>query len=276
MMKPATGQLVDHTIRSRALVKPMRLRLYLPPRYGDLAIRYPVIYLLHPWGMDECYFTEHLRLHDLANRLIQAGTLPPFVAVMPQGDKSYFLNAEDPGGDFSMMVRLDPGFFEGALDGYGDYGDYLLQDVIGFVERGFEVRSDRTGRVIAGISMGAAGAAVQAFTHPDLFGAVGIHSPALFDETRLGPPWIFGLGDPAAFAARDPVQLAAQLLMRSSLSVYLDCGQQDEFDEPTAELHRALVDRDVQHTYISRPGHHSIDYWLAHLAEYLGFYAAGW
>ena len=254
----------------------MRLRLYLPPRYGDLAIRYPVIYLLHPWGMDECYFTEHLRLHELADRLIRAGTLPPFVAVMPQGDKSYFLNAEDPGGDFSMMVRLDPEFFAGALDGYGDYGDYLLQDVIGFVEHHYDVRTDRAGRVIAGISMGAAGAAALAFTHPQLFGAVGIHSPALFDETRLGPPWIFGLGDPAAFAARDPVHLASELPARASLSVYLDCGQQDEFDELTAELHRALVERDVQHTYISRPGGHSIDYWLAHLAEYLGFYAAGW
>lgn len=275
-MDPLTGRLIDRTIRSRALVKTMRLRLYLPPRYGELAIRYPVVYLLHPWGMDECYFSEALHLHELADRLIRTGALPPFIAVMPQGDKSYFINAEDPGGDFSMVTRLDPVYFDGALDGYGDYGDYLLQDVVGFVERQYDVRSDRAGRVIAGISMGATGAAVLAFTHPHLFGAVGIHSPALFDQTRLGPPWIFGLGDPLAFARRDPVQLAGDLPERTSLSVYLDCGQQDEFDEPAAELHRALVERDIQHTYISRPGGHSFDYWEAHLAEYLGFYAAGW
>ena len=195
---------------------------------------------------------------------------------MPQGDKSFWTNAADPGGDFSPIVKLDPNFFEGALDGYGDYADYVIEDVIPFVERRYEVRTDRTARVVAGISMGGAGAASLAFTNPDCFGAVGIHSPALFGGGQLGPPWIFGLGDPAAFAMRDPAHLVADLPANANLRIYLDCGQDDDMSPRAADLHYALVEHDIQHTYISRPGQHNGSYWGENLAEYLGFYAAGW
>jgi enterochelin esterase-like enzyme len=270
------GRLEDHTIRSRALARPMRLHVYLPPRYGEFTMRYPVVYLLHPWGMDERYWTERLGLPKVADRLIHAGAVPPFIAVMPQGDKSFFVNAEDKGGDYSLIVRLDPEFFEGALEGYGDYGDYLLGDVIPFAERLYAARSDRAGRVIAGTSMGGAGGGVLAFTHPEVFGAVGIHSPTLFGAGRLGPPWIFGLGDEDAFARLDPIQLAGGLRPTDGLRIYLDCGQEDDLCGLVDDLHYALAGGGIEHVYYVRPGGHNGDYWRAHLAEYIGFYAAGW
>jgi len=273
-------RLVDLTIHSRALIRTMRLHVYLPPGYADTSMRYPVVYLLHPWGQDERYWTRFLRVHEAADHLVEAGALPPFIAAMPQGDKSFFINAEDPGGDFSPVVRLDPEHFAGALDGYGDYGDYVLEDLIPAVEREFRVIASRSARTIAGVSMGGTGAAVLAFQRPDLFGAVGIHSPALFTDEQLGPPWIFGLGDEAAFARRSPVHLARHLDPSSNLRIYLDCGQQDEFAAPALALHEALSARGVPHTYVSREGGHTGGhtggYWRAHLARYLGFYTAGW
>lgn len=268
--------MINETVRSRALLKPMRLNVYLPPGYAESERRYPVVYLLHPWGEDETYWCSILGLGETADRLIQAGSVNPFVAVMPQGDKSFFINAEDPGGDFSPVIDLDPQYFAGAMDGYGDYGDYLIDDVIPTIEHRFNVRPGRQSRVLAGVSMGAAGAAVLAFSYPDVFGTVGIHSPMLFDRDRLGPPWIFGLGDPLAFARRDPVHLAGQLEPRLGLRIYLDCGREDEHIGPVQELHRNLVAAGAQHIYERRRGGHSADYWRTHLAEYLGFYAAGW
>ena len=270
------GRLTDLTFRSHALLRPMRLRAYLPPDYEEAREPLPTVYLLHPWGQDERWWTDVMRFHQAADHLITMGALPPFVAVMPQGDKSFFINAANPGGDYQMLVDFDPDHYAGALDGFGDYGDYLLRDVLDAAERRFPLRRDRRGRVIAGVSMGGAGAAVLAFTRPDLFCGAGIHSPALFDETQLGPPWLFGLGDPRAFAERDPVQLAGRLDPRAGLRIYLDCGQQDDLATRTEALHDALAARRVQHTYVSRPGSHTLPYWQAHLAEYLGFYAAGW
>ena len=272
----ATGNLEDQTIRSNALNKAMRLHVYLPPYYGEFRMRYPVVYLLHSWGQDEHYWTEQLRLHKVADHLINAGTIPPFLAVMPQGDKSFFINAENAGGDYTPILDLDPDYFKGALDGYGDYGDYVLKDVIPAIERTYQTRTDRAGRVIGGLAMGGSGAGVLAFTNSTRFGAVGMHSPTLFAAGRLGPPWIFGLGDEEAFAERDPIHLAQHLGRNSGLRIYIDCGHDDEMSGPTAALTGALTGRDIQHIYMSRPGGHNDAYWRAHLAEYLGFYAAGW
>ncbi len=273
---PPQGQLQDHTIASRALKKSMRLHVYLPPRYDDFNMRYPVVILLHPWGEDETFWTARLQLNDLADHLINAGSIPPFIAAMPQGDKSYFIDAADPPDDFSALVRLDPEYYEGALQGYGKYGEHVLHDVLNTVEKKFRTRGDRFGLAIGGAAMGAAGAAVLAFRNPDRFGAVGIHSPTLFDEWRSGPPWIFGLGDKAALAKSDPVQLVRALPAASGLRIYVDCGTEDEMSGPASNLHWALVGCGTPHTYVSRPGEGSMEYWRAHLAEYLGFYAGAW
>ncbi len=275
-MSATPGQIIDILLRSRALLKTMPVRVYLPPYYDDYSMHYPVVYLLHPWESDHTFWTDQLGLHTLADHLVHTGTIPPFIAVMPQGDKSFFINAEDPGGDFSMVLRLDPDHFEGALEGYGDYGDYLIQDVITNIEKVYRVRGERNCRVIAGIGMGATGAAVQALSVSDRFGAVGIHSPTLFTTHRLGPPWIFGLGDAAAFAPRDPITLARKLDSSTDLAIYLDCGLDDDRLDLAGALHDALSDRGVPHTYINRPGHYDVSYWQAQLAEYLGFYAARW
>jgi enterochelin esterase-like enzyme len=253
----------------------MRLCVYLPPHYRESGPRCPVVYLLHPWGPDERFWADALHFHEVADHLIEAGAIPPFVAVMPQGDKSYFINAADPGGDFSPILRLDPDTFEGALDGYGDYGDYVLQDVLPTAERTYQVRADQAGRVIAGIGMGATGAAALAFQHPDVFGAVGIHSPAL-EIRHSGPPWIFGLGDPEALAERHPASLAARLPRRSGLRIYLDGGYDDDDAEAVIELHHTLIERGVQHNYAASPGESDADTWAARLPEWIGFYAAGW
>lgn len=271
-----SGRLIDEQFRSRALVRTMRLRIYLPPNYDRFEMRYPVLYLLHPWGMDESYWTDVMGFHTVTERLMHAGTVPPFVMVMPQGDKSYFINAADPHGHYEPIVDGNPDFFAGALEGCGDYGDYFLEEVIPYVDERYSTRTDRAGRVIAGISMGGAGAAALAFTHPDRFGGVGIHSPALFAPHRFGPPWIFGLNDPDALAARDPIRLAARLRQATAPRIYLDCGVDDEVAANVRLLHDALDKARIPHTYMTGAGGHSWDYWHERLPQYLGFYTAGW
>lgn len=273
---PNSGIVRDEIIESRALKKQMRLQVYLPPYYDQFSMRYPVIYLLHPWGETEHFWADTLDLTVLADRLINAGTIPPFIAAMPQGDKSFFLDAADPTDDFSRIVRLDPDYYADALSGYGQYGEHVLSTVIPYVDRYFRTRIDRAGRAIGGIGMGATGAGVLALQAPAGFGALGIHSPILFDDNRRGPPWIFGLGDDEMFARRDIIALAKQATPDVSLRIFLDCGVDDEMSERASDLHWALVERRIAHTYVSRPGGHDPVCWRNHLAEYLGFYTGGW
>ena len=98
------------------------------------------------------------------------------VVVLPTGEKSFFLDAADPPGhDWSQPAWMDHEFFRDALSQYGDYGTYLLEEVMPFVERNYAVRSDRAGRAIGGISMGSRRCRT-CLQRPDLFSAVGIHS----------------------------------------------------------------------------------------------------
>lgn len=271
------GRLHQDRRRSAILGRAMRFQVYTPPGYEDSQTAYPVLYLLHRWGADERQWTERLRVHEVADRLISSGEVPPFLIVMPQGHKSFFLNAAAPEGDYTAILESDPVFFKDALTGCGNYEDYMLEEVIPHVEATYRVLADREHRAIGGVSMGGHGALTLALRHPDLFSAVGAHSPALFEESFY-PPWLYG--DLAGFAERDPVHLASRRSWAAGdsppLRVYLDCGSADVLLPRVEALHRTLLEHGLAHEYHLYPGGHNNSYWRLHLEEYLRFYAAAW
>ncbi len=273
------GAIADRQIDSRALSRRMLVRVITPPGYAaDVEAPYPVLFFLHPWGLSPHYITDKLHIHHHLWDGIAAGDLPPMVIVLPTGHRSFYLNAADPPGyDWSPVVAATPDFFRDALDQYGRYGDYLLGEVVPFVEREYTVRCDRAGRALGGISMGGAAAAVHAFRDPARFCAVGIHSPALFmgPPEEGGPPWIFGV-ERASFAARNPADLARSLDPAVRLRIFLDTGDQDMMVGAVRQLHQALADRGVAHDFGVNPGEHNKTYWEPRMREYLAFYARGW
>jgi enterochelin esterase-like enzyme len=275
-MQVISGTVKSATFQSRALCKPMRLSLYLPPGYRDSDRACPVLYLLHDWGWTEGSWFDLLDFSAAADRLISAGAVPPFIAAMPQGDKSFFIDAADPDGSYETLIRFDPAHYEGALEGCGFYGEYLLEDVLPFVERKFRVLARPSMRALGGIGMGATGAAALALSKPGVFSKVGMHSPLLYDRPGMGPPWIFGLSDEAAFRARDPRHLAETAPLSDFPAMYLDTGIDDDSADLTGSLHNILTRRGVKHTYRAHSGGHDLAIWQDHLAEYLGFYTAGW
>lgn len=281
------GALHHDRRRSAILGRAMRFQVYTPPGYEKDDASYPVLYLLHRWGADERQWTDRLHVHEVADRLISCGELPPFLIVMPQGHKSFFLNAAAPHGDYSALQESEPELLDGALAGCGNYEDYFLEEVIPHVEAAYRVLTDRKHRAIGGVSMGGHGALTLALRHPDLFGAAGAHSPTLFDESFY-PPWLFG--DAAGFAERDPAHLAANLSPHSPsligegkrerliapLRLYLDCGCDDELVPRIEALHHTFLAHGLAHEYHLQPGDHSPNYWQRHIEEYLRFYTAEW
>ena len=272
------GSIDDVVLHSPALGRQMALKVILPPDYAPEAGPYPVLYFLHPWGLSPRYITDKLNMHLHLWRGVVEGTLPPMVIALPTGGKSFFIDAADPPGhDWSQVVQFDSEFFRDALDQYGNYGAYLRDDVIPLVEDRYAVRSDRAGRAIGGISMGGAGAAVHAFHSPEAFGAVGIHSPALFTgpPDYGGPPWIFGV-EPESIAERNPADVARRLTPERQPRIALDCAEGDPMVEQVRALHRVLVEGDIAHEYTIEPGRHDKTYWEPRMGRYLAFYARDW
>jgi S-formylglutathione hydrolase FrmB len=113
--------------------------------------------------------------------------------------------------------------------------------------------------------MGGFGAYDIARLHPDRFCAVGGHSPAVWTEAGLTAPGAFD--DAEDFARHDLVASARAGSFRPE-HFWLDRGNSDPFIPGDSALARALGEK--VHSY---PGEHERDYWDAHWADYLGFYA---
>ena len=214
-------------------------RIYLPPCYGQTSRHYPVLYLLHGWPYDEAHW-DNLGGDEATDAGITAGTLPPFIIVLPGGSERLYVNTS--GGDHS---------FEGQI----------VNDLIPHVDETYRTWANREGRAIGGISRGGVWALEIGFSHPDLFAIVGAHSPAL--SVNLAPQSynpFYLLGEPGV----------------KMLHIYLDAGDADWARKSTQALHETLDERDIAHEFVVHPGGHENRLWETNMAEYLAFYAAGW
>src|SRR5438045_9767028 len=90
--------------------------------------------------------------------------------------------------------------------------------------------------------MGAVGALQLAFTHPDVFGVVGAHSPSLREDDGSVP--FLGTGE--EWASRDPLSLVPIAPRIDHLKIWIDIGQDDVYYERAEELLLALQQRGLE------------------------------
>ena len=246
---PSTdGTLFSDTFFSTALGREMSYAIYLPAVYDtDLERTFPVLYMLHGAGGD---YTEWPRygLHGAANSLMQSGEIAPMIIVMPQGDLGYWVN---------------------GLSGAGEaWADYLLLDLLPHIETKYRTVASPQGRAIGGISRGAFGAFYLALKYPRVFGAVGLHSPALGEYADLQAPAI----PEERFEEYDPSALARSKDLSRLPAVYLDIGREDDWLPGAELLHEILLARGFSHIFEEFEGGHSGAYWESMESTYLRFY----
>jgi enterochelin esterase-like enzyme len=227
--RASQGQLSVAFVDSSVLSRRVAYSLYLPPCYGaDRTRLYPVLYLLHGLHADHTQWPD-LNVASNADALISQGTIAPLVVVMPDGD-----------------------YRQGE-----DYAAFMLYDLIPYIEQTWRVAPERQDRAIGGLSQGGYWALELALAHPELFSAVGGHSPS----TNLA---LTDLRTP------DPVPGL------NSLRVYLDVGNDDPLASGVTTFAAALRAHGLTPIFHVYPGGHNRPYWRSHTAEYLTFYAEGW
>jgi enterochelin esterase-like enzyme len=244
---PIRGRFLAPVFYSRALNRDMGYFVYLPPDYDEAGRGYPVLYLLHGASGSAEEWPAY-GIVDALDRAITGHEVEPYVVVLPEGEWGYWINH--------------------ANDGER-WGDYLTRDLVTHVDTTYRTLRRPYRRAVGGLSMGGSGALVQAFTHPDVFGVVGAHSPSLRENSDLVP--ILGRG--AEFAARDPVSLARMAPGLDRLQTALDIGEEDDWAPRVVELHEALAARGLDHEIHLWPGDHDGDYWISHIPDYLRFYS---
>jgi len=135
------------------------LKIYLPPGYANGKSRYPVVYMLHGlnWS-NERMFAPESSIQRTFDRAIADSVIRPFIAVAPD------------------YTTSGPGTFFANSSTAGRFEDFTLREVIPYIDTHYRTLNTPASRVIMGEHMGAYGAMLYAFRHPEVFGAVyGLH-----------------------------------------------------------------------------------------------------
>lgn len=150
------------------------LPIYLPPGYAEATERrYPSIYWLHGFtgtGLSALNRNPWVpSLPEIADALIEREAAPPFILVMVDGFTKY-------GGSQFLNSSAT-----------GPYEDYLIDEVVPFVDRTYRTLARREARGVDGKSSGGYGALMLGMRHPEVFGCVASHSGDLYFEYCYKP-----------------------------------------------------------------------------------------
>ncbi len=242
-----TGQLITETLDSNVTVVPITVHIYLPPCYDPERYAYPTLYLIHGTAFEQGGW-----LYDgvprVADVQMSLGVLPPFIIVMPGAD----------------MRAGEASKYSWTNTGPGSYDDFVVNELLPYIDQNYSTWADREGRAIGGISRGGYWSIEIAFAHPDLFSAVGGHSPSVF--TKL-------VGVPPNFSM---LSMARSIDALRDLRIWLDSG---DADWAKVDMRKLMGDLDAAgvpyYAEIGKGGHED-SYWTSRVPDYLAFYSASW
>ena len=244
------GGSVDTVITfSPSMKKDIKAVVIRPASY-DKSKAYPVVYLLHGYSGNYADWVKNVK------------SLPAYA-------DQFNIMIVCPDGNFSSW------YFDSPLDSAWKYETYVSKELVGWVDDHYSTIKNRTGRAITGLSMGGHGALYLAFRHQDIFGAAGSMSGGV-DLRPFPLNWdiakrIGSYKDNPEQWEKNSVINLTHLLVKDALALIIDCGTGDFFYRVNVNLHEKLLERNIAHDFISRPGAHNWEYWNNAVAYQLLF-----
>jgi S-formylglutathione hydrolase FrmB len=191
-------------LRSPALGQRTHLEVLLPDGYESTTQRYPVLYLLGGHLGTYQQWPTKSDVVAFARRL-------PVIVVMPDSGNGWFVNPANGGGP--------------------RWEDYIIDELIPYVDTHYRTVANRTGRAVAGLSMGGLAAFDYAARHPDMFVAAASFSGSLNLIRMQNAGWfkafpslsVFGdtRTDALYWHGHNPIDLAPNL---QGIRLYLASG----------------------------------------------------
>ncbi len=235
----------------------LKYSVYLPPDYFQSDRHYPVFYLLHGIGGNEISWIRDYTVHRKADSLIVKGEVNPFIIVMPDGRRSYYIN------DYKQKFMFESIF---------------ISEFIPFIDSTYKTLTSRQSRVVGGFSMGGFGALIYCMKHPDIFsGAIALSAAVRTDSMvyhekpekynqylrpvfgdslqqfcRLTRHWVEN--NPLYLAENNPESL-------KTVKWYIDCGLNDYLLPGNEALHDLFIRLQIPHEYHLQNGGHERIYW---------------
>lgn len=209
--------------------------VYLPPGYFTSTARYPVLYLVHGAGDTALGWTTAGAANLILDSLISEKKAVPMIVVMP------FNGSNGPA--------------PAAAPGTSPFEDYMVKELIPYVDRKYRVAPGRQNRAMAGLSAGGAATYNVGFKHLELFSAFGMFSAAG--------------GGGSDFSTRYPQLAGDAKAANAQINVlWLGCGTEDPLNEGAKAFDAELTKLRITHGYATRAGGHVWPVWRWALAEF--------
>ena len=259
------SRLKTEIIHSKILGKDMKQKVYLPKEYGD-GNKYPVLYFIHDGGGSADTVIYQYEIAQKSDELVKNKQIEPLIIVAVRIDSSFGINSSTE----TTRVELQ---YQKVFD-QGMYEDYIINEVIPYIDTQYSTISSREGRYIGGYSMGGFAALYIAFRYNNMFCKAGGHSPSLFIKEfpdKYISDWLYP--DEDIRKNRDPIYIAREKDL-SGLTVYLDTGETDVNVEGCRLLYDILQKKGIESELHLFPGTHSRSYCNMYMDKYLLFYTS--
>lgn len=143
-----------------------KVPVYLPPGYDEERLSYPVVFVLVGFtGRGTMLLNDEAwseTLADRMDRLMGEGKTSPMILVMPD-----------------CFTRLGGSQYINS-EATGNYEDYVVEELVPWIDRDFRTLAEARHRGVMGKSSGGYGSIVLGMRHPDVFGAVACHSGDMY------------------------------------------------------------------------------------------------
>ena len=206
---------------------------------GKKAVACPVIYLLHGYG----------------------GNAKTWIGVKPDLPQI----ADEKGIIFVCPDGKNSWYWDSPKDSSFRYETFVSSELVKYIDGHYKTIADRKGRAITGLSMGGHGGLWTAIRHKDTFGACGSTSGGVY--IRPFPKnWDLAkrVGDyESNKEIWDTHTVINQIdkIQNGDLAIIFDCGEADFFIQVNKDLHNRLLEKKIDHDFITRPGGHNGKYW---------------
>ena len=160
--------LPDDSLVSVPLNRPVHLTIMLPPGYVATGPPLPVLYLND--GQD----LPRLDMSGVLDSLYNTQTVRPFVLVAMHANVDRIQ-------EYGTAARAD---YMKRGSKAGAYTDFVLTELLPYIQKTYRVSTDPAQNVIAGFSLGGLSAFDIGFHHPDRFSRVGVFSGSFWWRKR--------------------------------------------------------------------------------------------
>ena len=236
---------------SPALGLERRMTVYTPAGYETSGKRYPVLYLLHGMGGDEEAWISLGRTAQILDNLIAQGKAKPMIVVMPNGNAS---QEDAPGESSRGMVPPTmqlPKTMEGSYE-------QAFPEIVKFIDKNYRTIKSKSGRAIAGLSMGGFHSLHISKQYPDMFNYIGLFSAAIMPNKEVSSLIYENMEE----------KLKVQFDKNPAL-YWIAIGKTDFLYKANEEYRKLLDEKGYKYTYYESDEGHIWKNWRIYLTEFV-------